>query len=956
VITRNAPAGVETSTLADLPFPVRRAALAPRFRVGDRVAGRFRVRRFLGQGGMAQVYEAEDLELGQSVAIKALRSDLARDSPAAKLLKTEVLLARRVTHPNVCRIFDVFHHPATGGDSASGDLWIVAMELLRGETLAARLRRGPLTSEEALPLVRQMAEGLAAAHAAGVAHLDLKSANVILVPEREGTRAVLTDFGLARSTDLPDATTWSKPSPRGTPAYMAPEQVSGGPVSAAADLYALGVVLYEMVTGRLPFRGETPRATAEKRLTERPLSPRTYAPELDPRWEQAILRCLERNPQRRFSSALDLAAALDPGRPASRSFHWPRVGGLCLILGLLAVLGAFPPVPLTGGAVKPTPSWRGTTSARNLYERGLAALQESEARAATRLLERALAVDPSFGLAHSALADAWWELGYQTRARRQSRLALDLAKDLPREERLWVEARYHHFHGQWDAALQRYEALWTFFPDKTEYGLRLAAAQVAAGQTEASLTTLAALRQASRSAPADPRIDLAEAKAAQARADFQSQFAAASRAAQQAEASVKWRIQGQGLHLQGAALRQMREFDRAREAQMLAKAAFLKGGDRAGVASAVYELGATSHYALKFPEAERMLSEALAIFRGMGDRGGEGRALLQLARLAETAARYDDIRPHLDAALAVFQEVGDPRGEELARTFLAERLQAEGRFRESAQQLERNLNLVRTFDDRQREAYVLMVLAVAVQHWDLGRSLQLLQEARSIYSQVADPVYTAEIARRLGTVMRESGDLRGAEPVLTEAQRGLQALGARQFTALAQIQLAQLYISQGRLDTAAELATVAIRAFDPQVQRTRAGVAWTVLADALHQQGKRKEAEDALERARAVMPEDMIPADGVMGSIMQARLLHALGRPVEAEDLLARAEARAAAMHSDLLRIEAGLVRALFTAGPRSTGKSCDGFIALEAEARAHHFGLLATKAAAAKQNCQQRL
>jgi serine/threonine protein kinase len=167
------------------------------------LAERFRIVRFLGQGGMGDVYEAQDLEVGEHVALKTLRPEIAQDERAIERFRSELALARRVTHPNVCRIFDVFRHRPT--DPASGrELALISMEMLPGETLADRIRRGgPIPSPEALPIAKQMAAALDAAHRAGVIHRDFKSSNVILVPpEKQGhpPRAVVTDFGWPRGS------------------------------------------------------------------------------------------------------------------------------------------------------------------------------------------------------------------------------------------------------------------------------------------------------------------------------------------------------------------------------------------------------------------------------------------------------------------------------------------------------------------------------------------------------------------------------------------------------------------------------------------------------------------------------------------------------------------------------------------------------------------------------------
>jgi serine/threonine protein kinase/CheY-like chemotaxis protein len=255
------------------------------FRTGDVVAFRFRIVSYLAKGGMGELYEAEDLELRERIALKTILSHISDDERSIQMFKGEVHLARQVTHPNVCRIYDVFRHRYTASaDRPASEVVFLSMELLHGETLADRLRReGRLTTQESLPVVRQMAAGLTAAHRVGIVHRDFKSHNVMLVKpaSAEGeTRVVVTDFGLAWRSTHDENTGLSlslstEGEISGTPAYMAPEQVEGGPVTPAADVYALGVVLYEMVTGTWPFVGENPLKVATRRLHEAPPSPRT---------------------------------------------------------------------------------------------------------------------------------------------------------------------------------------------------------------------------------------------------------------------------------------------------------------------------------------------------------------------------------------------------------------------------------------------------------------------------------------------------------------------------------------------------------------------------------------------------------------------------------------------------------------------------------------------------------
>ena len=303
------------------------------FNSGDVLASRFTIIRLIAKGGMGEVYEAEDLELREQVAIKTVRLDVLQQPRALERFKREVHLAKQVTHPNVCRIFDLVRHRPPGAMSESDDVYFVTMELLDGETLSDRLQRtGRMPTEEALPLVIQMATALAAAHDAGILHRDFKPGNVILVPSQgaEQVRAVVTDFGLA-SRPSNDSSVSLTPTATndacGTPAYMSPEQIEGREITLASDIYALGLVMYEMVTGARPFEGDTPITIALRRLTETPPSPRTLVPDLDDAWQTVILKCLARDPGSRFGTAEGVAKALSGEQVVSQlPFRGARFG------------------------------------------------------------------------------------------------------------------------------------------------------------------------------------------------------------------------------------------------------------------------------------------------------------------------------------------------------------------------------------------------------------------------------------------------------------------------------------------------------------------------------------------------------------------------------------------------------------------------------------------------------
>ena len=251
---RKSPQGLESTTTLNRGLPVSAPVVMARepseeraFAAGELVAGRYRVERFIARGGMGEVYAAEDLSLNERVALKAIRPTLAATPEALLRFKRELRLARRVTHANVCRVFDIGEH------GAPSPLLFFTMELLVGRTLHEYLvQQGRLPPEQVLRLAEQMAAALDAAHAAQIVHRDFKSGNVMLVPTAAapgGVRAVVTDFGLARGEVLQEDGSVSQESYfQGSPAYMSPEQVEGRPLSLASDLYSFGVVLFPLST------------------------------------------------------------------------------------------------------------------------------------------------------------------------------------------------------------------------------------------------------------------------------------------------------------------------------------------------------------------------------------------------------------------------------------------------------------------------------------------------------------------------------------------------------------------------------------------------------------------------------------------------------------------------------------------------------------------------------------
>ncbi len=264
------------------------------------LGGRYRIVALLGRGGMGEVYRADDLKLGQAVALKFLPAVVEQDAARLQRFLNEVKIARQISHPNVCRVYDV--------GEVDGHHYL-SMEYVDGEDLASLLRRiGRLPKDKALQISRQLCVGLAAAHEQGILHRDLKPANVMI--DGRG-RARITDFGLATLA----GTARADEVGAGTPLYMAPEQRAGKDVTARSDLYSLGLVLYELFTGERAFNAATPGEMARLQKESTPTSPSLHVEGLDPAVERVILRCLEKEPADRPSSALAIAAALPGGAP-----------------------------------------------------------------------------------------------------------------------------------------------------------------------------------------------------------------------------------------------------------------------------------------------------------------------------------------------------------------------------------------------------------------------------------------------------------------------------------------------------------------------------------------------------------------------------------------------------------------------------------------------------------------
>jgi eukaryotic-like serine/threonine-protein kinase len=584
-----------------LDHPLAPPAGSPLFAPGEIVSGRYRIIRFLARGGMGEVYEAEDLELKEGVALKTLLPEIASDGRMIARFKQEIQLSRRIAHGNVCRVFDLARHPTDGSPEATVFL---TMEFLPGETLAARLDRdGGISADAALPLLAQMAEALDAAHRAGVIHRDFKPANVMLVPIPEGLRVVVTDFGLARNLVSSGETTATLTGGlMGTLDYMAPELLTGSAASMASDVYALGMVAYKMVTGSLPFASEIPLAGAILRSKAPAPSPRSLVKDLDPAFDRAIVRALDPDAAGRYTTATGFVKALRGEQVSVPKITRRRLAALvAAVLPLLVIL-------IIWGLVQKI---RGRPSAEALewYQTGSLALRDNTYYRAVRALERSTAIDPAFSLGHARLADAFNEIDDSGQAKSQMLVALSAhsAHAASRQtDPLYIDAINRALIGDFPGAIRVYTQLASRVPESEKAQVLVDLGRAHERNDEVP-KALDAYREAARLDPQN------------AAAHLRTAILLGGRQLKLAEAAT--------------------EFDRA-------QSLYESLSNTEGLAEVQYQRGYLASVVRRIPEARGALENAIQLSRAISTKHQEIAALLQLSVVtyqADDASRAQQI-------------------------------------------------------------------------------------------------------------------------------------------------------------------------------------------------------------------------------------------------------------------------------------------------------------------------
>jgi serine/threonine protein kinase/tetratricopeptide (TPR) repeat protein len=590
--------------------------------------------------------------------------------------------------------------------------------------------------------------------------------------------------------------------------------------------------------------------------------------------------------------------------------------------------------------------------AMRLYSEGLAKLRTFDSLGAKDALERAVNADPSYPLAHVALAQAWTTLGYNENAVAEAKRALDLGAALSREDHALVEAHYYEASKDWDKAIQSYQTLYASFPDNLEYGLDLVNAQLGGERANDALSLLAKLRETSPEAKNDPRIDLSEAQAANLLSDNKRMIAAGDAAVKKSEAS------GARLLTARASLFQCRGYANLGEAQQAeiacdrARRVYDDSGDLSGEAQALHAAAEAPLDQGNLSKAQALYQQALALSRVTGDKRAIAR---ELGNLAVVAVQEGDpvSAEKLDSeALQDYGDVGDKQGMAVVEANTGDLFHLEGRLDKAVTDYRDALVLAREVGHKSAEAIDLQLIgSVLMEQGELNDAAQMFQQAATIQQQTANDGYYADTLISMGELHRQRGDSDGAKKLFDEALSLRLHRGEAGSVAEAQLPLAELACDSNQGATAEKLAQGAAEEFEKEKESDAQILALALLSRALLEQGKSDGAQSAVSQAKLLSARSSDVAVRLVFEIDSANVLAAAGDlgGAEREAKSAAAEAHKLGFVQTEMEASLALGEIQLKASNPAAGRAELQQVAKVAHARG--FILLERKASAAEAN-----
>jgi len=523
-------------------------------------------------------------------------------------------------------------------------------------------------------------------------------------------------------------------------------------------------------------------------------------------------------------------------------------------------------------------------AAAQLYIDGITKLHEFDPDAAVKLLEGSVQASPEYPLAHSALATAWSALGYETKAHKEAQTALDFSATLPREEYLAIEANYRQIDKDWPKAIHLYETLWTFSPDNLEYGIQLARAQISAGKSQDALATIQTMRNSNSQGRNDPRIDLAEAKAAESLGDFQREQAAAERAAATAKTMGARYIQGIALLMQGWALDNLGQFKQALDVDEQAKRIFEGMGDRADLAWAEKNIADVYSDDGHLNDAVKAYQQALVIYRGVGNQTGMAVTLNNMAFVLKDQGNLPAARQMFGQSLTISRDAGDRARQALALNGMGIVLWREGDLTAATKVYEETLAIYKGQGDKSRYEHSLTNLGLILE--DQGRlkeAKQKLEECLSIDREIGDKTGISRALGNIGDVLLREGELLRAQSNYKEADKISQDIGNKHNRAYALSGLGDVLLLQGNLVDARTNYEQALKLRQENSEQGLVAESQLSIAELEIEEGKPPEAES---RARAAAEQFKNENEGDQEALAFATLSSALlseGKVTEAQ-------------------------------------------------------------------------
>ncbi len=492
--------------------------------------------------------------------------------------------------------------------------------------------------------------------------------------------------------------------------------------------------------------------------------------------------------------------------------------------------------------------------AARLYSDGLSQMRTGDNLSARKLLEQSVAIEPQFALSHAALAQAWQGLGYDDRAQVSAQKALSLAVSLPENVRLRVEGQYYESQHDWDGAIPAYQHLFKDYPDDLEAGLKLAQAEISAGQLSEATATISGVRSLETADRQDPRIDLLEALIASHNSDFKTQQELARKAAKKAEKAGSRLLLARAKLTEGWALDDQTQVDGALQAYREAQSIFVASGDDDATATVLDDIGIVLEKQGKLQEARDNLEQAQKLFRHIGDENGLGASLTNLGELDHAEGYLGEAEDLYREALVLFRKNGRKDNEYATLNNLGGVLFRRGEFREAKNTYQQVLRLRRAAGDKAGEGYAKINLAAAL--WvegDLDGAVSLLEEALRIFREVGDRAAIGSVETAYARVLISKHDDAAARHHLLEAIKILQETGAKGEVAAARMLLAKVALSEGHVEQV-DQTSLQSSFQDLQAEHREADEmeALTIESQAYLANGNLKQAQQSLTRAKTL--------------------------------------------------------------------------------------------------------